>query len=143
MGKKVDLKSTFNAIDYNNMDFYETIKVDYSPWVVMRWASSSTSNTMWYLMYTNALVNRHFSTCNEHEKLQWISTSLVGNGTNNYYKWIPPYKKKKANTKESKFFNYIKQIHPDWKDSEVGVFIYVNTEEDLKNYIEENGIEYI
>lgn len=137
--KKSDLPILFKAINKNDFSFYDTFKEDFNSWVSMRWASSNTNNNIHSLIFTNELVNKNFTACKEHDQLQWMSIALVGDGKYGQYKWIPPYKKKKGSTKNQKYFSKVKTVYPSWKDCEVEVFIKINTEDEIKDLIEQHG----
>lgn len=136
---KIKLGSLLTALDYGDADFYSKLdkdqKVEFSPWMAMRWSSSSVSNPEYCLVMTNELVNVHFSNLNKHPELQWKLLSLCAPGTKQQRKWQPPGKK----LKKSKIQAFLAELYPHMKLADLELLEQLNTKKDLKVLAEDYG----
>ena len=141
MSRKNDLSQLLSAIDRRDLTYYNnlTSKKDFSDWVTMRWASS-TQDMFHSLMYTNELVNVNFSSGIDHPEFQWMSIACTGKKNGQRHQWIaPPKKKRKAST--DKYIDMISEVRPQWSDDEIALFIDMNGEEDITNWLKEYGFD--
>ena len=91
--KFFELRNGLKAVDFRNKDYYDRIdeheKGLYSPYMLMRYASSVSSKDQFYVEHyvemVNECVNKHlFTLSSKHKKLCWILTSMCGALTVSY-----------------------------------------------------------
>jgi len=139
----IPLKAMLEAIDRNDLEFYDRLTPDqqkeFSPWLAMRYASSASGMAAYhYLLMVNDIVNCDFSTLKNHPGLQWKLLAVCGQGSPTFHPWIPPGKGKK---KKSNIFDFIKQTHPLMENKDIDTLISLNTKEDLKQLAKESGMD--
>lgn len=149
---KLDLfKQVLPALDRRDYGFYGRCTKDeqssLSPWLLMRWMSApaSSSDMPHYLLSVNDLVNNNFSCMSPrktlnlqgHEELQWMLLCLCGTNRNVRRKFISPPKgviKNKLEAQLSEFF-------PNLRTYEFDLLMSLNTVDDIKEFLKENGID--
>lgn len=136
---KLDLKPLLGAIDKNNINYYDGLtdehKAEFSPWVIMRFASACQNHPEHYLMMVNDFVNQDFSELSKHPELFWKLLAVCGAGYNQYHPWIAPSKKGKKNNKEG----FVSALYPHYRKDEIKLFLKVYSDEELKNMAKDNG----
>jgi len=137
----LSLQAELLAMDSNNMNFYKNLSVEHkkeiSPWVLMRFMSSSQSLTEHHLMMVNDLVNHNFNNLIKHPELQWKLLALCGTGKKQYHPWIAPPKGIKKNKIEAAILSY----YPLLRDDELALLFRINSQEDLEEFFKENGYD--
>ncbi len=135
------LASELNAMDFSDMDFYKNLsdqhKKDISPWVLMRFMSSSQAAPEHHLMIVNDLVNHNFSSLSKHPELQWKLLALCGTSRKQFHPWIAPPKGIKKNKIEEALLSHFPLI----RASELDLLQKVNDEESLTEFFIENGYD--
>lgn len=136
---KVPLKEMLTAIDRNDKSFYSRLDDDqkkaFSPWLAMRYASSSKGYAEAYLLMVNDLVNRDFGDLYKHPELQWKLLAICGVGSNQFHPWIKPGKKKT----KSKIQEILAKCYPHAKMDELEMLESMTTKPELKEYLRSAG----
>lgn len=131
MNKKLDIKEVLNNIDNNNVFYYKNLSEEerksISPWVLMRYISSSSKYPEHYICYVNELVNKDFSSISKHQELQWMLLCMCGIGKKEFHPWIAPPK----GIKKDKIEEFITKIYPHMKKQDIEIYKSINTVEDL------------
>ena len=100
--KFFELRNGLKAVDFRNKDYFDRIddheKSLYSPYMLMRYASSVSSKDQFYLEHyvemVNECVNKNlFVLSSKHKKLCWILTSMCGALKSQFHPWIKPMKR--------------------------------------------------
>lgn len=143
MTDKLPLKNQLDALDKKKRGWYSNLsdedKKQISPWVLMRYLSSSQNNNRqfidYYLEMTNDVVNVHFNSVRHHPELQIQLMQAVGIGRTEYHPWIAPGKK----GKESKMHSIVSDFYPNLNDDEVELFVQNNSKEELVDMLDQLG----
>lgn len=135
------IATVLSALDKGDKDFYERLSDDekkgVSIWLLMRWMSSTKSSKEHYLMMTNDIVNYDFNNISKHPELQWKLLSLCGIGKIQYHEWIAPPKGFKKNKVEELLSMYF----PLLKEDELELLLNIHTEEELVEFLKDNGYD--
>ena len=99
--KFFDLRNGLKAVDFRNKDYFDRIddkeKSLYSPYMLMRYVSSTSSKDKFfvehYVEMVNECVNKHCFTLGKHKKLLWILTAMCGALQQQFHPWIKPMKR--------------------------------------------------
>ena len=142
--KFFELRNGLKAIDYRNKDYYDRIddheKSLYSPYMLMRYASSVSSKDQFfvehYVEMVNECVNKHCFTLGKHKKLLWILTAMCGALQNQFHPWIKPMKRV-----PNKSLKQLQQIYPTWKEADLETLDNIITDRELEELIEAHGIQ--
>lgn len=136
------LKPVLEAIDTRDLGFYDTLteeeKKAFSPWILMRYVSSASSHSEYYLMMTNELVNVDFSVIVKHPKLAWKLLATCGSGQKVFHPWIAPAKKSK---KKNDLKGKLQELNQRWNEQELDIFIKINDNKELREYLLDHGLE--
>lgn len=129
------------AMDYRNMDFYNSLtpdeKKEISLWLLMRFMSSSQKDPIHHLLMVNDVVNVNFSVIAKHPELQWKLLVMCGTKTKQFHPWVAPPKGAKKNKLEEAVLG----LYPLMKDDELELFLQVNTKEELEEFFKDNGFD--
>jgi hypothetical protein len=142
------IKEEMAALDRRNFSWYDNLSEDdqksLSMWVLMRYASSTSSNVAeineHYLTMANELVNVHFNDMRHHPALQWRLMQCAGIGTNQFHNWIKPMKKKKDTSSNSRLFTFYETKFPHLNDVEIEMMIGLHSEAELTEFLLEHGL---
>jgi hypothetical protein len=142
--KFFELRNGLKAVDFRNKDYFDRIddheKSLYSPYMLMRYASSVSSKDPFYVEHyvemVNECVNKHCFTLGKHKKLLWILTAMCGAETQQFHPWIKPMKRV-----ANKSLKKLMQIYPHWKEVDLEVLDKIITDRELEQLIEAHGIE--
>jgi hypothetical protein len=142
---KILLSDMLNALDRRDKDWYNRLddeqKKEFSPWLVMRYASSTSGPDYiqdHYLTVTNQLCNVNFSSLGkEHNELHWLCMQAVGVGANQTHPFIKPPKRGSAN----KLFAWLASKYPELSDEEIELMLSINSEDDFKSMAEQLGMQ--
>lgn len=142
------IKEEMAALDRRNFAWYDDLSEEdqksLSMWVLMRYASSTSSNVSeineHYLTMVNELVNVHFNDMRHHPDLQWRLMQCAGIGTTQFHNWIKPMKKKKDTSNNSKLFTFYESKFPHLNDEEIEMMIGLHSEEELTEFLCEHGL---
>lgn len=142
MSKKIPLYDLLEAIDRNNYGFYDSLsdeqKKDFSPWLAMRYASSSTGDfAPYHLMAVNQVANVDFSSISKHPKLQWLLLASCGTGSKMTHPWVAP-PKTKAN---DKLRQLAKDLFPSYDDDSIDMVLQNNTSDDIIQIAKDMGYQ--
>jgi hypothetical protein len=141
MGSKyqIDLKKVLWELDKNNKDFYLNLsddeKKEMSLWVLMRYMSSSETNSEYYLLMTNDFVNVNFNVFKKHPDFLWKLLSMGGAGESTYHPWVAPPKGKKDDMLSTK----LRELNRHWKQEDVNTFLLINSKDEIIGYFEDRG----
>jgi len=142
---KIPLPDMLNALDKRDKTWYSTLdddqKKDFSPWLVMRYASSVDGPAYvqeHYLTATNQLCNRNFSGIGkEHDELHWLCIQAVGVGAKQMHPFLKPPKKGKKN----RLFEWLIEKYPSLSDDEIELMISINSPDDFKMMAEQLSMQ--
>ena len=150
---KIPLADMLTAIDHNDFDFYSRLdkdqKKEFSPWMVMRYASSSRDYPEHYLLMVNDIVNTDFNVLNghadkpesQHPELQWKLLAVCGNGKRTQawknrissHPWIPP------GNQHSKLYKFLLKLNPNLNSLEIKLLLIMNDKDDIIELAKNNG----
>ena len=145
--KFFDLRNGLKAVDFRNKDYYDRIddkeKSLYSPYMLMRYVSSTSSKDQFfvehYVEMVNECVNKHlFTLSSKHKKLCWILTAMCGAETQQFHPWIKPMKRV-----PNKSLKQLQKIYPNWKEADLETLDKIITDRELEDLIEAHGIDKI
>lgn len=142
---KIALSEMLNALDMRDREWYSRLtdeqKKEFSPWLVMRYASSVSGPDYvedHYLTITNQLCNVNFSSLGkEHDELHWLCLQAVGIGKKQMHPFIRPPKRKVMN----KVFAWLVARYPGLSDEEIELMIKINSPEELRSLAEQSGMK--
>ena len=142
--KFFELRSGMKAVDFRNKDYYDRIdekeKSLYSPYMIMRYASSVSGDKFYqehYVEMINECVNKHlFTLSSKHKKLCWLLTAMCGSLQQQFHPWVKPMKKT-ANKSQQKLMD----IFPNMKEDDVETLDKVITDGELEELLEAHGIQ--
>jgi len=136
----IPMKDMMKAIDVNDFDFYSRLDAEhkkaFSPWIVMKCASSASSNAAYhYLLMVNDIVNVDFSVLKDHPDLQWKLLAVCGQGSQTYHPWLQPGKGKTKN----KLQKFLLSMHPNLNTDELNLLLAMNDKDDIIELAQMNG----
>ena len=102
-----------------NLTNPEEVKKEFSPWLLMRFISSSDRYAEHYLLMANELVNKNFSDVSSHPELQWKLLAACGSGQRTNHQWIPPAKKREKKS----IHHAMKKAFPNKKEDEIRLLL--------------------
>jgi hypothetical protein len=139
--RTLPLGDVLTAMDFCNKKFYKNLseeqKKEISLWTLMRYMSSSCSDSEHHLLLVNNFVNHEFNTLRKHPELQWMLLALCGKGKTQKHIWIKPPKGVKKNPLEQAILNY----YPLLKDDEIDMLLNINTKKDFEQFFKDNGYD--
>ena len=142
--KFFELKNGLKAIDFRNKDYYDRIddheRSLYSPFMIMRYASSISSKDPFYVEHYIEMVNECanknlFALSSKHKKLCWILTSMCGALQQQFHPWIKPMKRV-----QNKTLKQLLTIYPNMKESDLETLDKIITDKEFEELLEEHGI---
>lgn len=139
----IPLNDVMLALDKKDRDWYNRLSEEqqkaFSGWMMMRYASSCQgSNAAHYIYAVNELVNCNFADIYKHPELQWQLFSICGSGKKEYHPYIkPPTSRKKKNT----VYDWFAERFPLLKASELELMLNMNTDDQLKQYARDTGLD--
>jgi hypothetical protein len=143
--KFFELRNGLKAVDFRNKDYYDRIdnheKSLYSPFLIMRYASSISSNDQFYVEHyvemVNECVNKHcFSLGKDHKKLLWILTAMCGALKQQFHPWIKPMKRV-----PNKSLKQLLTLFPNAKEDDLETLDKLITDRELEELLESHGLE--
>ena len=143
--KFFELRNGLKAVDFRNKDYYDRIddheRSLYSPFMLMRYASSVSSKDQFYVEHyvemINECVNKHlFTLSGKHKKLCWILTSMCGALQQQFHPWIKPMKRV-----QNKTLKQLLTIYPNMKESDLETLDKIITDKEFEELLEEHGID--
>ena len=143
--KFFDLRNGLKAVDFRNKDYFDRVddkeKSLYSPYMLMRYASSVSSKDQFYVEHyvemVNECVNKHlFTLSSKHKKLCWMLTSMCGALKQEFHPWIKPMKKV-----PNKSMKQLLEIFPSAKESDLETLDKLITDKELEELLEDHGIK--
>ncbi len=142
--KFFELRNGLKAVDFRNKDYYDRIddheRSLYSPFMLMRYASSVSSKDKFfvehYVAMINECVNKNlFTLSSKHKKLCWILTSMCGALQQQFHPWIKPMKRV-----QNKTLKQLLTIYPNMKESDLETLDKIITDKEFEELLEEHGI---
>ena len=142
--KFFELRNGLKAVDFRNKDYYDRIddheRSLYSPYMLMRYASSVSSKDPFYVEHyvemINECVNKHCFSLGKHKKLLWILTDMCGALKQQFHPWIKPMKRI-----PNKSLKQLQQLYPDMKETDLETLDAIITDRELEELLESHGIE--
>lgn len=140
--KFFELRNGMKAIDFRNKDYYDRIddkeKSLYSPYMIMRYASSVSSDRFYqehYVEMINECVNKHlFTLSGKHKKLCWQLTAMCGALKQQFHPWVKPMKKV-----PNKSLKQLQDIFPSMKEQDLETLDKLISDKELEELIEAHG----
>jgi len=143
--KFFELRNGLKAVDFRNKDYYDRIddheKSLYSPYMLMRYASSISSKDQFYVEHyvemVNECVNKHcFTLGSKHKKLLWILTAMCGALKQQFHPWIKPMKRV-----PNKSLKQLLTLFPNAKEDDLETLDKLITDRELEELLESHGLE--
>ena len=143
--KFFELRNGLKAVDFRNKDYYDRIddheRSLYSPYMLMRYASSVSSKDPFYVEHyvemVNECVNKHcFTLGAKHKKLLWILTAMCGALKQQFHPWIKPMKRV-----PNKSLKQLLTLFPTAKENDLEVLDEIISDRELEELLEAHGIE--
>ena len=143
--KFFELRNGLKAVDFRHKDYFDRIddheKSLYSPYMLMRYASSVSSKDPFFIEHyvemVNECVNKHlFTLSSKHKKLCWILTSMCGGLKQQFHPWIKPMKRV-----PNKSLKQLQNLYPNMKETDLETLDAVITDRELEELLESHGIE--
>ena len=142
--KFFELRNGLKAVDFRNKDYYDRIddheRSLYSPYMLMRYASSVSSKDPFYVEHyvemINECVNKHCFSLRKHKKLLWILTAMCGALKQQFHPWIKPMKRV-----PNKSLKQLQQLYPNMKESDLETLDTIITDRELEELLESHGIK--
>ena len=141
--KFFELRNGLKAVDFRNKDYFDRIddheKTLYSPYMLMRYASSVSSKDKFYVEHyvemVHECVNKHlFTLSSKHKKLCWILTSMCGALQPQFHPWIKPMKRV-----PNKSLKQLQQLYPNMKESDLETLDKIISDKELEELVEAHG----
>ena len=140
--KYFELRNGLKAIDFRNKDYYDRIddheKSLYSPYMLMRYASSISSKDQFYVEHyvemVNECVNKHCFSLGKHKKLLWILTAMCGALKQQFHPWIKPMKRV-----PNKSLKQLLTLFPTAKEDDLETLDKLITDRELEELLESHG----
>ncbi|SVA61550.1 uncharacterized protein METZ01_LOCUS114404 [marine metagenome] len=147
MATKLLVKDILAAIDLNAKNVWRELSDDerkqVSFWLLNRYASSvkgSREKTELALFKTNEYYNKNWNVLGgtKHNNLQWQLLCVSGNtGKIEYHEWIGLKQKNNPNNKEIKL---LQKLYPNMKLDEIELLANISTKKEIKQLVEDHGI---
>jgi len=142
--KFFELRNGLKAVDFRNKDYYDRIddheKSLYSPYMLMRYASSISSKDQFYVEHyvemVNECVNKHCFSLGKHKKLLWILTAMCGALKSQFHPWIKPMKRV-----PNKSLKQLLTLFPNAKEDDLETLDKLITDRELEELLESHGLE--
>jgi|TARA_B100000315_G_scaffold57788_1_gene52217 hypothetical protein len=142
--KFFELRNGLKAVDFRNKDYYDRINDHerslYSPYMLMRYASSISSKDQFYVEHyvemVNECVNKHCFSLGKHKKLLWILTAMCGALKQQFHPWIKPMKRV-----PNKSLKQLLTLFPDAKEDDLETLDKIITDRELEELLESHGLE--
>ena len=144
--KFFDLRNGLKAVDFRNKDYFDRIDDKeqslYSPYMLMRYASSCSSKDRFYVEHYVEMINecvnknmKELSWYKNHKKLSWILTSMCGSLQQQFHPFIKPMKRV-----TNKSLEKLSKIYPQWHIDDLEALDKILTDRELEELLEEHGI---
>lgn len=137
----IPLRDMLKAIDTNNLGFLDSqppeLQKSFSPWMAMRYASSSSRNASHYLLMVNGIVNVDFNTLRGHPGLQWRLLAVCGTGVTENHPWIPPGR----SARKDRVVEFLRGCYPHAKTCDLEVMRDLLTPDDLRELAVGQGMD--
>lgn len=134
-------KDILPALDRRDKHYYSNLteeqQKDVSIWTLTCWMSSTVRDGDYQLTNVNSIVNSRAKFLNKHKELQWMLLAVSGTGRPERHVWIAPPKGAKKNPLEESILKFF----PSLREEELDLFIQLNDEETLTNFLKENGYD--
>ena len=142
--KFFELRNGLKAVDFRNKDYYDRIddreRSLYSPYMIMRYASSISSKDQFYVEHyvemVNECVNKHCFSLGKHKKLLWILTAMCGALKQQFHPWIKPMKRV-----PNKSLKQLLTLFPNAKEDDLETLDKLITDRELEELLESHGLE--
>lgn len=146
----LNLNSELAALDLKDRQFRQKLtdeeRKKFSPYLMMRYSASvegSVDLQAYYLMATNENVNKNFFELGKkHDELQWLTCTTVspGMGKQRHY-WHGAPARSKSERYLDRLIARVQEKLPDWKASDVELWVRINGETATEQWILKQGDE--
>lgn len=146
----LNLNSELAALDLKDRQFRQKLTEEerkkFSPYLMLRYSASvegSVDLQTYYLMATNENVNKNFFELGKkHAELQWLVCTTVspGMGKQRHY-WQGAPARSKSERYLDRLIARAKEKLPDWKASDVELWVNLNGEAATEQWIQQHGEE--
>ena len=141
--KFFELRNGLKAVDFRNKDYYDRIddheRSLYSPYILMRYASSVSSKDPFYVEHyvemINECVNKHLWTVSKYKKLAWMLTAMCGVERAQFHPWLESKKKSGDNDKQK----LLLQLYENMKQDDIETLANINDKKELKELARDFG----
>lgn len=145
--KFFELRNGLKAVDFRNKGYYDRIDDQerslYSPFMLMRYASSVSSKDPFfvehYVEMVNECVNKNMKNLQwykAHKKLAWMLTSMCGALQQQFHPWIKPMKRV-----SNQSLQQLQELYPTWNDEDLEALDKIITDKELEELLEQHGRE--
>jgi hypothetical protein len=143
--KFFDLRNGLKAVDFRNKDYFDRIDEKeqslYSPYMLMRYTSSTSSHDQFYIEHyvemVNECVNKNMKQLDwykNHKKLAWMLTSMCGALKQQFHPWIKPMKRS-----SNKSLDQLAKIYPHWHIDDIEALDKIITDKELEELLDTYG----
>jgi hypothetical protein len=143
MAKKpqIPLKDILRALDKKDRKFYNNLSADqkkaFSPWLMLRYASTVQEDPEHFLIMTNEVLNSHYMDIKDPE-LQWLLLTVIGQGKVRNHSWL---KAPNGKRKTDRVSQMLYDMYPHIKSDEIDLIKSLNTDKDLKQLALNHGYD--
>ena len=146
MSDKLTIANEMKMFDRKVRSFYDDLtpeeKKKFSNYLMIRWGSAvegSRELQEFYVIATNARLNKHFFNVGKHPKLQWLmATSVSPDLGSQRHPWIASKKKQAGASAKRKA---LVAMYPHYKDDEIDVMAAITTQKEIDAYNRASGNE--
>lgn len=146
----LNLNSELAALDFKDRGFRQKLtdeeRKKFSTYLMLRYSASvegSTDLQAYYLIATNENVNKNFFELGKkHDELQWLTCTTVspGMGKQRHY-WHGAPARSKSERYLDRLIARVQEKLPDWKASDVELWVRINGEAATEQWILKHGEE--
>lgn len=137
----IPLNDILKALDKKDRGFYSRLtpeqKKAFSPWLMLRYASTVQEDPIHFIIMTNELLNCNYMDVKDPE-MQWLLLTAIGKGKIQNHKWLKGPGGKKKTDKLSEF---LYAVYPHLKTDEIELLKTINTKQELKQLAESYGYD--
>ena len=141
--KFFELRNGLKAVDFRNKDYFDRIddheKTLYSPYMLMRYASSVSSKDKFYVEHyvemVNECVNKHLWTISKYKKIAWMLTAMCGVEQQQFHPWLGSKKKTGNNDKQK----MLTTLYENMKQDDIEILAEINDKKELKELARDFG----
>lgn len=143
----LDLNLELRALDRKQRDFLNTLTPEqsraFSAFLMLKYSANVQADpelAAYYLQATNEQVNVNF--WQQPVSAQWLALTTVspGLGSQRHY-WLRTPKRAQARRVSPELFKRCREILTTWKDSDLELWIQLNGETQIQQWLWDQGLE--